>query len=324
MKTFWFVIPCYNEEEMLPLSLPVFLNKLDSLISAGKISPESKVALVNDGSKDKTWELIRRYHGEDPRVVGITLAHNRGHQNALYAGLMTARDYADVTVSIDADLQDDIDAVDGMVDAYLAGADIVFGVRSSRKTDTFFKRFTAEGFYKVMEKMDVKTVFNHADFRLMDKRALDALAEYGEESLFLRGIAVDIGFETAVVTYERKQREAGESKYPLKKMLQLALNGITSFSTKPLGINLLFAILSGCLFLTFTTVAVVFIVLGINGFGNVYTIDYSLFFGLLAGLFFFGTMLFTSLWIMGLYLGRTYMQSKNRPRYVIADVLYKK
>ena len=325
MKTFWFVIPCYNEEEMLPLSLPVFLNKLDSLIARGKISPESKVALVNDGSKDKTWSLIRGYHENDSRVVGITLAHNRGHQSALYAGLMTARDYADVTVSIDADLQDDIDAVDGMVDAYLEGADIVFGVRSSRKTDTFFKRATAEGFYKVMEKMDVKTVFNHADFRLMDKRALDALAEYGEESLFLRGIAVDIGFETAVVTYERKQREAGESKYPLKKMLQLALNGITSFSTKPLGINLLMALLSGVLFLTFTLVAIICAAVAhSNGYGDFYNFEYSLFFGLLAGLFFFGTMVFTSLWVMGLYIGRTYMESKRRPRYVIADVLYKK
>ena len=325
MKTFWFVIPCYNEEEMLPLSLPVFLNKLDSLIARGKISPESKVALVNDGSKDKTWSLIRNYHESDSRVVGITLAHNRGHQNALYAGLMTAKDYADVTVSIDADLQDDIDAVDGMVDAYLGGANIVFGVRSSRKTDTFFKRATAEGFYKVMEKMDVKTVFNHADFRLMDKRALEALSEYGEESLFLRGIAVDIGFETAVVTYERKQREAGESKYPLKKMLKLALDGITSFSTKPLGINLLFAILSGALFLTFTTVAIVCAVIAHNnGYGDFYNFEYSLFFGLLAGIFFFGTMVFTSLWVMGLYIGRTYMEAKHRPRYVIADVLYKK
>ena len=234
MKTFWFVIPCYNEEEMLPLSLPVFLNKLDSLIARGKISPESKVALVNDGSKDKTWSLIRGYHENDSRVVGITLAHNRGHQNALYAGLMTAKDYADVTVSIDADLQDDIDAVDGMVDAYLEGADIVFGVRSSRKTDTFFKRFTAEGFYKVMKAMDAETVFNHADYRLLSKRALEGLAEFREVNLYLRGLVPLIGYKSDCVYYNRNRRMAGESHYSVKKMLALAVNGITSLSTKPI------------------------------------------------------------------------------------------
>ena len=310
MKTFWFVIPCYNEEEMLPLSLPVFLNKLDSLISARKISPESKVALVNDGSKDKTWELIRRYHGEDPRVVGITLAHNRGHQNALYAGLMTAKDYADVTVSIDADLQDDIDAVDGMVDAYLGGADIVFGVRSSRKTDTFFKRFTAEGFYKVMEKMDVKNVFNHADFRLMDKRALDALAEYGEESLFLRGIAVDIGFETAVVTYERKQREAGESKYPLKKMLAFALDGITSFSIRPITFvtGLGFAIILCAIAAFIYTIASHLAGRTIAGWSS-----------LMISIWFLGGVQLFSIGLVGQYVGKTYIESKQRPRYFIAE-----
>ena len=314
MGVLWLVIPCYNEEEMLPLALPVLKKKLCALIEQGKIAPESKIALVNDGSQDCTWQLIQKYHEEDGSVVGINLAHNKGHQNALMAGLMVAKEYADVTVSMDADLQDDIDAVDKMIDEYAGGADIVFGVRSSRKTDTFLKRATAEGFYKVMQKMGVKTVFNHADFRLMSKRALEALSSYGEDDLFLRGIVTDIGYNTAVVTYARRAREAGKSKYHARKMIALALNGITSFSTKPLNISAMFAVISA--FLAFAGILTG--VLGIFFWPELYTFCF-----LLGAVFTVGFMLFLSLWVMGLYVGKTYLQVKHRPRYIVSTVLYK-
>ena len=230
----YLVIPCYNEEEVLPETSKRLKEKVTSLITKGKIDEGSRIVFVNDGSKDRTWELISELHKQDPMFSGINLSRNRGHQNALLAGLMTVKDHADMAISMDADLQDDINAIDEMVEKYLNGTDIVYGVRSSRAKDTFFKKATAEGFYKLMNTMGVNTVFNHADYRLMSKRALEGLAEFREVNLFLRGIVPMIGYTTDVVYYERGERFAGESKYPLGKMLSFAVEGITSLSTKPI------------------------------------------------------------------------------------------
>ena len=230
----YIVVPCYNEEEVLPETSRRLRAKLEGLMAAGKISERSRVLFVNDGSRDRTWELITRLHGECPLFCGADLSRNRGHQNALLAGLMTAKERCDMAISMDADLQDDIDAVDAMVEQYYAGCDVVYGVRSSRKKDTFFKRFTAEGFYRVMNFMGAETVFNHADYRLMSRRALEGLAQFREVNLFLRGIVPMIGYRTGTVEYERGERFAGESKYPLKKMLSFAMEGITSLSVKPI------------------------------------------------------------------------------------------
>ena len=228
------VIPCYNEEEVLPETGRRLNKKYDALIASGAISPDSRVVFVNDGSRDRTWEIIRSLHEENPRFSGVDLTRNRGHQNALLAGLMTVKDLCDAAISMDADLQDDINAIDEMVAKFKEGNDIVYGVRSSRETDTFFKRTTAQGFYKVMDHLGVKTVYNHADFRLMSRRALEGLSEYREVNLFLRGIVPLIGYKSTTVTYVRSERFAGESKYPLKKMLAFAFDGITSFSVKPI------------------------------------------------------------------------------------------
>ena len=315
MKKLWLVVPCYNEEEMLPITYMALKNKLNELAERGLVSHESRIAFVNDGSRDKTWELIASYHEKDEAVVGINLAHNRGHQNALLAGLMVAKDRADVTVSLDADLQDDVNAIDEMLEEYRKGAEIVFGVRSSRDKDTFFKRVTAEGFYKFMQKMGVDTEFNHADFRLMSKRALEALSEYGESNLFLRGIAKDIGFKTAVVKYERGARAKGESKYHLRSMMTLAGNGITSFSTKPLQLAFFMACLCGVL--CFGTL-VAAIICAAHPFSTRYAAP--LLFGL-AGIFFVGGLILLALSVLSLYIGRMYMESKERPRYHISDIL---
>ena len=233
-KILYLVIPCYNEEEVLPITKKELKGKMESLIKEGKISKESRVMFVNDGSKDKTWELIEQFHEEDPLFVGVKLSRNKGHQNALLAGLMTAKKYADITISMDADLQDDISVIDKMIEENNKGSEIVYGVRSSRKKDSWFKRFTAESFYKLMKVMGVEVVFNHADCRLMSKRALDELENFDEVNLFLRGIVPLIGFQTSIAYYERNERFAGESKYPLKKMLAFAWDGITSFSVKPI------------------------------------------------------------------------------------------
>lgn len=315
MKTLWLVVPCYNEEEMLPITYRLLTEKLESLTAAGRISPDSRLAFINDGSTDRTWELIEEYHRNDPRVAGICLSRNRGHQNALLAGLMTAREYADVTVSLDADLQDDIHTIDSMLDEYEKGASIVYGVRSSRKEDSFFKRFTAEAFYKFMKKMGADTVFNHADFRLMDRKALDAFAEFGEVNLYLRGIVTEIGLKTAVVTYERKTREKGTSKYPFRKMMELAETGITSFSVKPLKCAFLFAVIAGllagaCLLCGFLALFL-------------WKIPADVFF-ICSAVFATGTMLLLALQVIGLYIGRIYMETKHRPRYIISDMLYRK
>ncbi len=230
----YIVVPCYNEEEVLPITADRLSQKLKGLIADGRVSDKSRILFVNDGSRDNTWDIICKLHKEDAIFSGVKLSRNRGHQNALLAGLMTAKEKADVTISMDADLQDDINAVDEMLDKYYDGCDIVYGVRSARKKDTFFKRFTAELFYKFMRFMGAETVFNHADYRLMSKRALYDLSQYREVNLFLRGIVPMIGYKTAKVYYARDERVAGESKYPLKKMLAFAIDGITSFSVKPL------------------------------------------------------------------------------------------
>jgi glycosyltransferase involved in cell wall biosynthesis len=230
----YIVVPCYNEEEVLPETAKRLREKVRALAEQGKISPKSRILFVNDGSRDKTWLLIEGLHNTDPIFSGVNLTRNRGHQNALLAGLMTAKDRADMVISMDADLQDDINAVDAMVDKFHEGCDIVYGVRSARDTDTFFKRFTAEAFYKLIKKLGGDVVFNHADYRLMSRRALEALAEFKEVNLFLRGIVPMLGYKTATVEYARGERFAGESKYPLKKMLAFAMEGITSLSTKPI------------------------------------------------------------------------------------------
>ena len=230
----YLVIPCYNEEAVLHETAKQLLAKMNSMFDRGMISRESKIMFVNDGSRDKTWEIIKELHESNPIYSGVKLSRNKGHQNALLAGLMTAKEKADMAISLDADLQDDVDVIDQMVEKYYEGNDVVYGVRSARDTDTFFKKFTAEGFYKIMQAMGVEIVFNHADYRLMSRRALEGLSEFREVNLFLRGIVPLIGYKSDIVTYERHERFAGESKYPLKKMLAFATDGITSFSIKPI------------------------------------------------------------------------------------------
>ena len=234
MTKLYLAIPCYNEEEVLRDSASKLAQKYNDMMNSGKISSDSKIVFIDDGSKDRTWEIIAQLHSENPVFQGIKLSRNRGHQNALLCGLMTLRNKADAVISIDADLQDDINVFDEMVEKYEAGCDVVYGVRSKRETDTFFKRFTAEAFYKILEKLGAKVIFNHADFRLMSRRALEAFSHYKETNIFLRGMVPLIGYKSDIVTYERSERLAGESKYPLKKMLALAWEGITSLSIQPI------------------------------------------------------------------------------------------
>lgn len=311
MKTLYIVVPCYNEQEVLPESSKRFSAKLDELIEGGKISKKSRILFVNDGSRDKTWELIRKYHEENPRILGLKLSRNRGHQNALLAGLMTAKEYADCTVSLDADLQDDINAVDEMLERFDEGYEIVYGVRESREKDTFFKRTTAEGFYKVMNAMGAEVVYNSADYRLMSARALNELAAFGEVNLFLRGMVPLLGFKYTTVSYVRNERFAGESKYPLKKMLSFAFDGITSFSVKPLSaicaIGFIMLILSAVCALC----AIVFAILGR------FTIDMlSLF-----SIWFVGSIVTLAVGIAGQYIGKIYSEVKRRPRFIIEEFL---
>ena len=303
-NTLYIVVPCYNEEEVLPETARRLGDKLRALISAGKISPQSRVLFVNDGSKDRTWEVIQALHRENGLFCGADLSRNRGHQNALLAGLMTARERADMVVSMDADLQDDVDAVDAMVDKYLDGVDIVYGVRSSRKTDTFFKRTTAEAFYRMMDLLGAETVFNHADYRLMSR--------FTEVNLFLRGIVPMIGYRTDTVEYERGERFAGESKYPLKKMLGFALEGVTSLSVKPL------RMITGLGFLVFF-VSLAMIVYNVVRWatGNTVTGWASL----ACSVWLIGGLILLALGIIGEYVGKLYMESKGRPRFLIREVL---
>ena len=308
MDKLYIVVPCYNEEEVLPETSKRLKEKMNQLIKKKKISPDSHVVFVNDGSKDKTWELISSYSEKDHLFGGINLSRNKGHQNALLAGLMTVKEDADMVISMDADLQEDINAVYQFVDEYYKGNDIVYGVRSSRKKDTFFKRTTALAFYRLMSKMGVESVYNHADYRLMSKRALDALENFKEVNLFLRGIMPLIGFKSAIVEYERNERFAGESKYPLKKMLNFALDGITSFSVKPIR----FITATGFLISIISVIMFIYtIVRHILGFT---VVGWS---SLIISLWFLGGVQILSIGVIGEYIGKIYMETKARPRFII-------
>lgn len=305
-------VPCYNEEAVLPETSKRLKAKMTSLISGGTIDPKSRVCFIDDGSKDKTWEIIKNLTESDELFSGIKLAHNRGHQNALLAGLMTAKEYADIVVSMDADLQDDIDALDRFIEKYNEGCDIVYGVRSSRKKDTFFKRNTALAYYRFLAKMGVDIVYNHADYRLMSKRALNALAEFREVNLFLRGIVPLIGFKTAIVEYERSERFAGESKYPLKKMLSFAIDGITSFSIKPIR---LITSLGFIIFILSLAMLIYSIIIKITGHAD------SGWASIICSIWMIGGIQLLSLGIIGEYVGKIYNETKSRPRYIIEEFL---
>lgn len=310
--TLYIVIPCYNEEEVLPETAVRLRDKLEQLMAQGKVSPDSRILLVNDGSKDRTWELITRLHQVCPLLCGIDLTRNRGHQNALLAGLMYAKDRADMVISMDADLQDDIHAMDAMVDKYLEGVDIVYGVRSSRKQDSFFKRTTAEAFYRLMSSLGAETVFNHADYRLMSRRALEGLAQFREVNLFLRGIIPLIGYRTDIVEYERGERFAGESKYPIKKMLAFAMEGITSLSVKPL------RMITALGFVLFMISAVMLVYILTRWAGGQTVTGWA---SLSCSLWGIGGLILLCLGIIGEYVGKIYLESKARPRFLIRTVL---
>lgn len=311
-QTLFLVIPCYNEEEVLPETAKRLNEKMQKLIAAKTISEKSRILLVNDGSKDRTWEIIETLHQENPLFGGVCLSRNRGHQNALLAGLMTAKGYADMVISMDADLQDDIEAIDGMLEAYYAGNEIVYGVRSSREKDTFFKRFSAEGFYKLMRLLGVDIVFNHADYRLMSKRALNHLAEFDEVNLFLRGVIPLLGFRSTTVSYERSERFAGESKYPLKKMLSFAFDGITSFSIKPIRMVLSLGVIVFLFSLLILLWSFVSKWLGNTVAGWTST---------LASIWMIGGIQLLCLGIIGEYIGKIYSETKHRPKYIISTTL---
>ena len=306
----YIVIPCYNEQEVLPITAPMFLGKIRDLTERGKISDSSRVLFVNDGSRDKTWSIIQDLSRQDPHYIGISQSRNRGHQNAVLAGLMEARDRCDITISIDCDGQDDINAMDEMVDAYLDGGDVVYGVRSSRETDSFFKRFTAQSFYRFLASMGAEVVYNHADYRLMSARVLKEFANFREVNLFLRGLVPLVGFKSTSVSYSRAERIAGESHYPLKKMIALAVDGITSLSVKPLrlitSVGLVIALVSfiGCLWALITALC------GktVAGWASMTCI-----LCLVSG------VQLLSLGIIGEYIGKIYMETKARPRYIISE-----
>ena len=313
MDTLYIVVPCYNEQECLQTSTTLLKEKLINLISKGKISKESKIVLVNDGSKDHTWEIISKLNQEDKMFIGIKLSHNKGHQNALMAGLTYASEKSDMCISIDADLQDDINAIDKMIDEYYLKNEIVYGVRNKRETDTAFKRNSAGLFYKLLKVMGIEIIDNHADFRLMSQKALKAILSYHEKNLFLRGIIPQLGFKNSIVYYERKERTAGESKYPLKKMIALAVDGITSFSLKPL--RLLFfmgIIISGIAILLMLIFAFLFIFK---------ILHHAYLFYILLSIWLVCGILMSCIGIVGEYVGKSYMEVKNRPRFIIEEIL---
>lgn len=306
----WIIVPCYNEEKVLPMTAPMFLKKIDELASADKISAESRVLFVNDGSKDATWEIIRTLAQGDARYLGICQSRNRGHQNAVLAGLMEALDKCDVTISIDCDGQDDINAMDEMIDAYMDGCEVVYGVRSRRDTDTAFKRVTAEGFYKLMNRMGADIVFNHADYRLVSSRVLREFQNFKEVNIFLRGMIPLVGFKSTSVYYERHERLAGESHYPLKKMLALAFDGITSLSIKPIRVITAF----GAVVAVLSFIGILWAVIGglagstVPGWASSVCITC-----------FMGGIQLICLGIIGEYIGKIYLETKARPRYIISE-----
>lgn len=313
-NSLYIVVPCYNEEEVLTETARRLKEKMDSLIKAGKISGASRIIFVNDGSKDNTWEIISALHERDALFGGINLSRNRGHQNALLAGLMTVRTQADMAISMDADLQDDINAVDDMVERYLEGCDIVYGVRSKRVEDTFFKRVTAEGYYRLMQLMGVETVFNHADYRLMSKRALEGLSQFKEANLYLRGIVPMIGYKSDYVFYERNERYAGESKYSLMKMVSFAVEGITSLSIKPIR-------MISCLGIAIFLISIIMLVYTLVRYYTGHTIaGWS---SLAISVWTLGGLLLLSIGVVGEYIGKIYLETKQRPRYIVEEFLNK-
>ena len=308
----WIVIPCYNEEQVLPITAPLFLKKINDLAAAGLISEKSRVLFVNDGSRDATWSLIQKFASEDEHFIGISQSRNRGHQNAVLAGLMEAlhSGSCDITISIDCDGQDDINAMDGMVDAYRDGCDVVYGVRSKRDTDTFFKRFTAESFYKLLNAMGAEVVFNHADYRLLSSRVLEEFAKFREVNLFLRGMVPLVGFKSTCVTYERHERIAGESHYPLSKMLALAFDGITSLSNKPIRFITGFGVFVALVSFIGVLWAVIEAALGltVSGWASMTSI-----------ICFVSGVQLICLGVIGEYIGKIYLETKHRPRYIISE-----
>ena len=313
MKTnprLFIVIPCYNEEAVLPITAPLFLEELRKLITEKGAAEDSRILFVNDGSKDKTWELIQKYAKEDEHYIGISQSRNRGHQSTVLAGLMEAKDQCDITISIDCDGQDDIHAMEAMLDAYYDGCEIVYGVRSSRESDTWFKRTTAQSFYKMMEKMGVETVYNHADYRLVSSRVLQHFSNYEEVNIFLRGMFPLVGFKSTSVYYERHERMAGESHYPLNKMIGLAVDGITSLSIEPIHL-----IAKMGIFLSFVGVIGIIWVL-IRALTGHTVIGWA---SMMCIIFFLGGIILLSLGVIGEYVGKTYMETKHRPRYIISE-----
>lgn len=306
----YIIIPCYNEQEVLPITAPMFLEKLKALVAADKISADSRILFVNDGSRDDTWQIIQKLSREEPRFTGISLSRNRGHQNALLAGLLEAKDKCDITISIDCDGQDDMDAMDAMVDAYQEGAEVVYGVRSSRKSDSFFKRTTAQGFYKLMNAMGVETVYNHADYRLLSAKVLRSFADFKEVNIFLRGMIPLVGFKSTCVYYERTPRLAGKSHYPLKKMLALAFDGITSLSIKPIRLITTFGFFVALLSLIGILWSVIVALTGnsVAGWASMICI-----------LCFLGGVQLLSVGVIGEYVGKIYLETKRRPRYIIEE-----
>ena len=312
MSTLYIVVPCYNEEEVLHETAKQLKNKLKKLIKTGRVDDKSRVIFIDDGSKDTTWQIIENLSKSDEIFGGIKLSRNRGHQNALLAGLLTVKNEADIVISMDADLQDDINAVDEMLDEYYKGAEIVYGVRSTRNKDSFFKRNTALAFYRLMFKLGVDSVYNHADYRLMSRRALDELEDFREVNLFLRGIVPLLGFKTATVEYERAERFAGESKYPLKKMINFAIDGITSFSVKPLRIVTNLGLLVSLISLLVAVYAVIVHLLGQTVAGWTFTT---------ISVWFIGGVQMLSVGVVGEYIGKIYNEVKARPRFIIEKTL---
>ena len=311
-RVLYLVIPCYNEEEVLPETSKRLTAKLGAMIEMGLISQDSKIVFVNDGSKDHTWQLIRQYHEENPMIQGINLSRNKGHQSALLAGLMTVKEYCDMAISMDADLQDDVDAIDQFVEKYYEGCEVVYGVRSERKTDSFFKRASAQSFYKLMLHMGVEIVYNHADYRLMSRRALDEMEGFKEVNLFLRGIVPLIGFQSGVVTYERHERFAGESKYPLKKMLNFAFDGITSFRVKPIRMVTTLGIIIFAISILMLIYFLITWCIGwtVPGWTSIVVSVWAI-----------GGLQLLAIGIIGEYIGKIYMETKARPKFIVQEYL---
>ena len=314
-KILYIVVPCYKEEEVLPETSKRLKSKLEALIEQKKIDSDSRIMFVNDGSTDNTWKIIQELHNSDKIYSGVNLSRNRGHQNALLAGMTVAVEYADMIISMDADLQDDINAIDAMVENYLIVYDVVYGVRSSRKTDTFFKRFTAEAFYKLMKGLGVDIVFNHADYRLMSKRAVQGLLQFKEVNVFLRGIVPQVGYPWTTVEYERAERFAGESKYPLKKMLAFAFDGITSFSIKPIRLITSLGVGISGISIILLIWAIVTKILGgtVAGWSS-----------LMVSIWFIGGIQLLCLGVVGEYIGKIYAETKHRPLFIIENILNEK